>query len=196
MSHPPSRAMCTGTRCMQAGRYRLGVQRYDFDAGLAPYPLHSHGQWLALSCHISEVRPPARECDLHMSILLYSTTCRYASDMGSWTHAHVAAPASRGADTQAHDHEWACPACTRARRLTVVQAHTLHHPFIQASHPQVAALPDAPCDAGLAGEARATVGLFGPFGRGTGPQPRQARHRCGAQAPAAARHRSRGLSGV
>lgn len=55
---------------MQAGRYRLGVQRYDFDAGLAPYPLHSHGQWLALSCHISEVRPPARECDLHMSILL------------------------------------------------------------------------------------------------------------------------------
>ena len=40
---------------LQEQRYRLGVQRLDFDAGLAPYPDHGLAQWHALSMHVSQV---------------------------------------------------------------------------------------------------------------------------------------------
>ncbi|KAG2496037.1 hypothetical protein HYH03_005959 [Edaphochlamys debaryana] len=33
----------------EAERYALGVRRYDFDAGLAPYNLHAWRQWVALT---------------------------------------------------------------------------------------------------------------------------------------------------
>jgi AAR2 protein len=41
--------------CVQARRYRLGVQRFDFDSGLAPYPMHMAEQWKQLSAFISSV---------------------------------------------------------------------------------------------------------------------------------------------
>ena len=37
-------------------RYRLGVRRYDFDGGLAPYPLQKLPQWQLLTSHIQAVR--------------------------------------------------------------------------------------------------------------------------------------------
>ena len=40
--------------CVQAYRYKLGVQRFDFDSGLAPYPQHHRPQWQQLSGFISE----------------------------------------------------------------------------------------------------------------------------------------------
>ena len=39
---------------LQEGRYVAGVQRFDFDAGLAPYPLHLYHQWQQLSGHITQ----------------------------------------------------------------------------------------------------------------------------------------------
>jgi AAR2 protein len=53
---------CRAVMRMQAERYQLGLRRFDFDAGLAPYPQHSHGQWQQLSGHITQARPTLPTC--------------------------------------------------------------------------------------------------------------------------------------
>eukprot|EP00877_Chromochloris_zofingiensis_P000739 jgi/Chrzof1/10666/Cz05g07160.t1 len=38
----------------EVARYEAGVQRFDFDAGLAPYDLSRYSQWCNLSCYITK----------------------------------------------------------------------------------------------------------------------------------------------
>ena len=40
-------------RQLQVARYTLGVKRFDFDAGLAPYNLSAFAAWQRLSGHIT-----------------------------------------------------------------------------------------------------------------------------------------------
>lgn len=110
--------------CMQAQRYRLGVQRFDFDSGLAPYPLHSQPQWQALSCYIDQVRPS--QIMLHEAAALGLALISCIADPFSYAPLH-ADPRWSGAARLVRRRQRAC------KMLFLSQWQQLDSPALEAA---------------------------------------------------------------